>query len=88
VAALAIVLVTYPVVFTVLRAISEGRHRLGLTFEWLAAAVRSPRAARRCSTPSIYTAGSSALAMLLGVGLAFLATAPTCRAAASSACWR
>ena len=39
VAALTIVMVAYPVVFTVLRAISKDDIGSSLTFEWLAAAV-------------------------------------------------
>ena len=73
-AALAIVMVSYPVVFTVLRAISKEDIGSSLTFEWLAAAVSSPRSGEALLNTVVYTAGSSALAMLLGVGLAFLAT--------------
>jgi len=73
VAALAIVMVTYPVVFTVLRAVSKDDIGSAFTAEWLVAAVTSPRGAEALLNTAIYTAGSSALAMLLGVGLAFLA---------------
>jgi len=74
VAALAIVMVSYPVVFTLLRAVSKEEIGSALTFEWLAAAVSSPRSGEALVNTVVYTAGSSALAMLLGVGLAFLAT--------------
>ena len=73
VAVLAIVMVTYPVVFTVLRAISKDDIGSALTFEWIAMTFASPRSGEALLNTAIYTAGSSALAMLLGVGLAFLA---------------
>src|SRR6186713_2878391 len=45
VAALAIVMVTYPVVFTVLRAVSKDDIGSAFTAEWLVAAVTSRRGA-------------------------------------------
>jgi iron(III) transport system permease protein len=74
VAMLAIAMVTYPVVFSVLRAISKDDIGSALTFEWIAMTFASPRSGEALLNTAIYTAGSSALAMLLGVGLAFLAT--------------
>jgi iron(III) transport system permease protein len=74
VAALAVVMVSYPVVFVVLRSLSRDDIGSAFTLEWLAAAVASPRSGEALLNTAIYTAGSTALAMLLGVGLSFLAT--------------
>jgi iron(III) transport system permease protein len=74
VAALAIVMVSYPIVFVIVRSISRDDVGSALTLEWLAAAFSAPRSGEALLNTAIYTAASSALAMLLGVGLSFLAT--------------
>lgn len=74
VAVLAVIMVVYPVVFVVLRSISKEDIGSGFTLEWIAAVFSSPRSGEALVNTAIYTAGSTALAMVLGVGLSFLAT--------------
>ena len=70
----AALMVSYPVVLVFLRAISTDDIGSALTPEWLSALFDSGRSREALANTAIYTAGSSALAMLLGVGLAFLST--------------
>lgn len=74
IATAAVVMVCYPVVFVALRSISKDNIGGELTLEWLAEIVNSRRSREALVNTSIYTAGSSILAMVLGVGLAFLST--------------
>ena len=74
VAVLAVIMVVYPVVFVVLRSISKEDIGSGFTLEWIAAVFSSPRSGEALVNTVIYTTGSTALAMVLGVGLSFLAT--------------
>jgi len=74
IALLAAFMVSYPVVLVFLRAISTDDIGSALTLEWLSALFDSGRSREALANTAIYTAGSSALAMLLGVGLAFLST--------------
>ena len=74
IAALAVAMVCYPVVFVVLRSISKEGIGSSLTPEWLLAVFDSARSHEALVNTVVYTAGSSALAMVLGVGLSFLAT--------------
>ncbi|TCR63147.1 iron ABC transporter permease [Bosea sp. BK604] len=73
IALLAVVMVSYPVVLVFLRSISTGDIGSPLTLEWLSALVDSGRSREALINTAIYTAGSSSLAMILGVGLSFLA---------------
>ncbi len=68
------VMVSYPVLLVLLRSISSDDIGSPLTLEWLRALVESNRSREALVNTAIYTAGSSALAMGLGVGLAFLST--------------
>lgn len=74
IALMAAITVSYPVVLVFLRAISTDDIGSALTLEWLGALFDSGRSREALANTAIYTAGSSALAMLLGVGLAFLST--------------
>ncbi|VTU28183.1 Putative 2-aminoethylphosphonate transport system permease protein PhnV [Variovorax sp. SRS16] len=74
VAALAVLMVCYPVLFVVLRSISKDDIGSSLSAEWLLAVFNSARSHEALINTAIYTAGSSLLAMVLGVGLSFLAT--------------
>ena len=74
VAGIAVLMVCYPVVVVAVRAFSKGEIGSALTFEWLVAVFESSRSHEALVNTVIYTAGSSCLAMLLGVGLAFLST--------------
>jgi iron(III) transport system permease protein len=74
IAALAVAMVSYPVVFVVLRSISKEDIGSSVTAEWLLAVFNSPRSHEALVNTVIYAGGSSLLAMVLGVGLAFLAT--------------
>ncbi len=74
IAAIAVLMVSYPVVFVVLRSISKEDIGTELTMEWLVALFNSSRSREALVNTAIYTAGSSAVAMVLGVGLSFLAT--------------
>jgi len=74
IAAVAAIMVSYPAVLVLLRSISTEDIGSPLTFEWLRALVDSSRSREALVNTAIYTAGSSALAMALGVGLAFLST--------------
>lgn len=74
IAILAIVMVGYPVVLVFLRAISTEEIGSPLTLEWLRALVEGGRSREALVNTAIYTLGASSLAMLLGVGLSFLAT--------------
>ncbi|MEO6747537.1 MAG: iron ABC transporter permease [Caldimonas sp.] len=67
-------MVCYPVVVVAVRAFSKGEIGSALTLEWLVAVFESSRSHEALVNTVIYTAGSSCLAMLLGVGLAFLST--------------
>ena len=74
VAGIAVLMVCYPVVVVAVRAFSKGEIGSALTLEWLVAVFESSRSHEALVNTVIYTAGSSCLAMLLGVGLAFLST--------------
>jgi iron(III) transport system permease protein len=74
IAAAAIIMVSYPVVLVVLRSISTGDIGSPLTLEWLAEVFNSSRSREALLNTTIYTAGSSMQAMVLGVGLSFLST--------------
>lgn len=74
IAALAVVMVLYPVVVVALRSISKDEIGSPLTLEWITAVFESARGREALVNTVIYTAGSTALAMGLGVLLAFLAT--------------
>jgi iron(III) transport system permease protein len=74
IAAAAVVMVCYPVVFVVLRSISKEDIGSQLTLEWLAEMFASGRSRDALVNTVVYTAGSSVLAMVLGVGLSFLST--------------
>lgn len=71
-AVLAILMVAYPVASLVLRAVSKGDIGTALTLEWVAAVFETPRSRDALLNTIVYTAGSSALAMAVGVSLAFL----------------
>lgn len=70
----AAVMVSYPVVLVFLRSISTEDIGSPLTLEWVRALYESNRSREALVNTAIYTACSSALAMTLGVGLAFLST--------------
>lgn len=70
----AIAMIIYPVLFVVLRAISTDGVGSPLTLAWIAEVFQSERSKEALINTAIYTAGSTCLAMLLGVGLAFLST--------------
>ena len=74
IAVLTVVMVSYPLVFVLLRSVSKDEIGGEFTLEWLDALFNSPQSHVALVNTLIYTTGSSALAMLLGVGLAFLAT--------------
>jgi iron(III) transport system permease protein len=74
IAVAAVVMVGYPVVLVFLRAISVDEIGSPLTLEWLRELVASGRSREALVNTAIYTVGSSTLAMVLGVGLSFLAT--------------
>jgi iron(III) transport system permease protein len=74
IAVLAVVMVCYPVAFVIVRSVSSQDIGSSLTLEWLLAAFNSTRSHEALVNTAIYTAGSSLLAMVLGVGLSFLAT--------------
>jgi len=70
---LTVVMVSYPVVSVVLRSISKDDIGSELTLQWLAALFESGRSRDALINTVIYAAGSSALAMVVGVGLAVVA---------------
>lgn len=72
IALVAIAAIGYPILFVVLRAISTDGVGSPLTFAWITEVFRSERSKEALLNTAIYTAGSASLAMLLGVGLAFL----------------
>lgn len=74
IAVLAVAMVVYPVLLVVLRAVSTGDIGTPLTLEWMRGLVETNRAREALVNTAIYTAGSSVLAMIVGVGLSFLAT--------------
>ena len=74
IAAVAAIMVSYPAVLVFLRSISTEDIGSPLTSEWLRALVDSSRSREALLNTAIYAAGSSALAMVLGVGLSFLST--------------
>jgi iron(III) transport system permease protein len=74
VAVLAVIMVSYPVLVVALRSISTGEIGSPLTLQWLAALAESGRSREALVNTVIYTAGSTVLAMGLGVLLAFLST--------------
>jgi iron(III) transport system permease protein len=74
VAALAVIMVSYPVVVVALRSISQEEIGSPLTLEWIGALFASARSREALVNTLIYTAGSTVLAMGLGVLLAFLST--------------
>lgn len=71
-AVLAILMVAYPVVTVVLRAFSKGDIGTAFTLDWVMAVYQTPRSRDALLNTLVYTAGSSALSMVVGVGLAFL----------------
>lgn len=73
-AAATVIMVSYPVVFVLLRSVSKDDIGSEFTLEWIEALFNSPQSHAALVNTIVYTAGSSTLAMLLGVGLAFLAT--------------
>jgi iron(III) transport system permease protein len=74
VAALAVIMVSYPVLVVALRSISQEEIGSALTLEWLGALAESGRSREALVNTLVYTAGSTVLAMGLGVLLAFLST--------------
>lgn len=74
IAVAAAIMVSYPAVLVLLRSISTEDIGSPLTLDWIAALVDSRRSREALFNTAIYTAGSSALAMALGVGLSFLST--------------
>ena len=74
IAAAAVAMVTYPVVFVLLRSVSTEAIGSPLTLEWLRQVFQSGKSQEALVNTAIYTAGSSMLAMLFGVALAFLST--------------
>jgi len=74
IALLTVIMVSYPVVFVLLRAFSKEDIGGAFTLQWLDALFNSPQSHVALINTLIYTAGSTLLAMSLGVGLAFLAT--------------
>jgi iron(III) transport system permease protein len=74
VAALAVIMVSYPVLVVALRSISQEEIGSPLTLEWLGALAESGRSREALVNTLVYTAGSTVLAMGLGVLLAFLST--------------
>ena len=74
VAVLAIAMVCYPVVVVALRAFSTDEIGSALTLEWVEAVFASSRSHEALVNTIVYTAGSAAVSMTLGVGLAFLST--------------
>lgn len=74
VAVLTAIMVSYPAVLVLLRSISTEDIGSPLTLEWVSALFDSRRSREALVNTAIYAAGSSALAMTLGVGLSFLST--------------
>lgn len=74
IAVLSVLMVAYPAVSVVLRAFSKGDIGTALTLEWILAVFQTPRSRDALLNTIMYTAGSSALSMVVGVGLAFLST--------------
>ena len=71
-AALSILMVSYPVAFVCLRALSEDTVGSALTLRWLRELFQSARSLEALLNTAIYTTGSSALALVCGTALAFL----------------
>ena len=71
---LTILMVSYPVASVVLRSISKEDIGSDFTLEWIVALFDSARSREALLNTILYTAGSSALAMMVGVGLAFVST--------------
>lgn len=67
-------MVSYPVLVVALRSISKEEIGSALTLEWISALVDSARSREALVNTLVYTAGSTVLAMGLGVLLAFLST--------------
>jgi iron(III) transport system permease protein len=74
IAAAAAIMVSYPALLVFLRSISTEDIGSPLTLEWLRALFDSSRSREALVNTAIYAAGSSALAMALGVGMSFLST--------------
>ncbi|WP_291296799.1 iron ABC transporter permease [Elioraea sp.] len=74
IAAAVAIMVTYPAVLVFLRSISTEDIGSALTLEWLRALFDSSRSREALVNTAIYAAGSSVLAMALGVGMSFLST--------------
>ncbi len=74
IAAVAAIMVSYPAVLVLLRSISTEDIGSPLTLDWISALVDSRRSREALGNTAIYAAGSSAFAMILGVGLSFLST--------------
>jgi iron(III) transport system permease protein len=74
IAVITVIMVSYPVLLVLLRSISADDIGSPLTLRWLEALYDSGRSREALINTAVYTAGSSALAMLLGVGLSFLST--------------
>lgn len=74
IALLAVVMISYPVLFVGWRALSTDGIGSPLTLAWITEVFQSERSREALVNTAIYAAGSASLAMFLGVGLAFLAT--------------
>ena len=74
IAILTILMVTYPAVFVVLKSISMDEIGSQLTTNWLVAVFNSNRSFEAIVNTAVYTVGSTALSMFLGIGLSFLVT--------------
>ena len=74
IAILTILMVTYPAVFVVLKSISTDEIGSEFTTRWLLSVFNSNRSFEAIANTTIYTLGSTALSMFLGIGLSFLVT--------------
>ena len=72
VAGLTVLMVSYPVVSVVWRSFSKDDIGSEFTLQWIAALFGSPRSQDAILNTIVYSAGSSALAMAIGVSLAFV----------------
>lgn len=71
---LAIVLVTYPAIFVILRSLSTDNIGSALTFEWFQSLFESEMSREAIRNTVVYTIGSTVFAMVAGVSAAFLTT--------------
>jgi iron(III) transport system permease protein len=72
IALLTVVMVTYPVISVVWRSVSKDDIGSELTLQWIVALFGSPRSHEAILNTVVCSAGSSALAMVIGVSLAFV----------------